>query len=110
MGTRSNIHFNGWGETQANVYRHWDGYPEAVLPDLRRFFETIESQTSDTRYNDPTYLAAKFVVFQAGSEGRLDFTGVGVVLNDAGDGEYVYTVDCDNHDENGRPTVTYERA
>ena len=33
MSTRCNIHFNGWGRTCANVYRHCDGYPEGVLPD-----------------------------------------------------------------------------
>jgi hypothetical protein len=39
---------------------------------------------------------------------RLAFLGVGVTLHDAPDGEYVYKVNCDEHDANGFPVVTYE--
>lgn len=130
MSTRCNIHFTEtWGDggqqnLLANVYQHSDGYPDGVLPELQEFFEAVEAQTSDTRFTDAQYLAAKFVVWQAWQmakiNGRfsfgeaestvapLDFLGVGVTQHDAGDGEYVYTVDCTNLDENGRPTVTYK--
>lgn len=117
MSTRCNIHFNGWGETQANVYRHSDGYPDGVLPDLQKFFEAVEAQCGhDTRFDDPEYLAAKYVVWQSqqkyyAPEGKpLAFTGVSPCLQDHGDIEFVYTVDCDKLDQKGRPTVTHEEA
>ena len=111
MSTRCNIHFIGWGETQANVYRHHDGYPEAIVPDLDEFFDAVESQTSDTRFGDAPYLAAKFIVWSATRrmttwDGRpkniLDFTGIGVAMHDADDGEYIWEVHCAGR---GRPEV-----
>lgn len=121
MSTRCNIHFtyDGRDKVLANVYRHSDGYPDGVLPDLDKFFAAVEDQTEDTRFNDPTYLAAKYVVWQAGEYARygdalaggrpapLAFLGVGVTTYDAGDGEYVYTVACKS---DGRPEVTSREA
>jgi hypothetical protein len=115
MSTRCNIHFtDGHSKTvQANIYRHSDGYPEAVLPDLEKFFGAVEDQTSDTRFGDPEYLAAKFVVWEATKDyeyrsgARLDFLGVGVVTQDAGDAAYIYTVKCAGP---GRPQVTHKHA
>jgi hypothetical protein len=104
MSTRCNIHFCYGDEVVANIYRHSDGYPSGVLPDLDVFFARIMLDTRDHRFGDPSYLAAKFVVWQAdqsrniatkwgGKAGEmLDFLGVGIVLEDAGDGEYVYEV------------------
>lgn len=120
MSTRCNIHFNyADGTIAANVYRHSNGYPDGVLPDLERFFADVEAQTSDTRFNDASYLAAKFVVWQAaeyanwrtskpGEVKPLNFLSVGVVMRDAGDGEYVYEV-TESRD-GGRPTVTHREA
>lgn len=116
MSTRCNIHFteHDAGTVVANVYRHSDGYPEGVLPDLQQFFTDVEDQTSDTRFDDPSYLAAKFVVWQAGQYARggkpLDFLSVGVSTADAGDGEYVYTVACSRPFSGGRPEVTWAGA
>lgn len=113
MSTRCNIHFTYGDRVQANIYRHYDGYPEEVLPDLEKFFSEVEAQTSDTRFNDPSYLAAKFVVWQASqyslSEKPLAFLGIGVTQQDAEDGEYTYKVDCTRHDEKGHPIVEVER-
>lgn len=125
MSTRCNIHFNYYdGKTAANIYRHSDGYPDGVLPDLERFFADVEAQTDDTRFSDASYLAAKFVVWQAtenaqiwafdyitGKPGEvkpLNFLGVGVVMQDAGDGEYVYEVTEARN--GGRPTVTHRKV
>lgn len=129
MSTRCNIHFGEVRDTfvtEANIYRHSDGYPEGVLPDLEQFFADVESQTSDHRYSDPSYLAAKFVVWQAaqnaaiqaydyrtGKPGEvkpLDFISLGIVSRDAGDGEYIYEVNCSKLDAKGRPTVTHREA
>jgi hypothetical protein len=122
MGTRCNIHFNDGDEIAANIYRHSDGYPDGVLPDLQRFFADVESQTKgDTRFGDPEYLAAKFLVWQANDyvkptewnpEGKeaLAFTGVAPCVTDHGDIEFVYSVDSGNFDQAGRPTVTHKEA
>lgn len=119
MSTRANIHFTfGSGELAANIYRHSDGYPEGVLPDLAKFFDAVEEQVpGDTRFNDPEYLAAKFVVWQAyafhgwtdtgDAAPPLDFLSVGIQLQDAGDAAYTYTVTCHG---DGRPKVTHREA
>jgi len=119
MSTRCNIHFNGWGKTQANIYRHSDGYPDGkhgVPAALVAFFQAVEEQCDgDTRYKDPEYLAAKFLVWQASQYARdpekpLGFLSVAVCMRDHGDIEWVYTVDCDKLDAKRRPTVTWEAA
>lgn len=128
MATRCTVHFVSGKTTGAIVYRHWDGYPDAMLPDLERFFEDVKKHTKDTRFDDPCYLAAKFIVWQA-NEGRktnlkyandtvpkggirpedafLDFLSVGPVMEDPGDIEYRYILHCDKPKP---PKITYERA
>lgn len=61
------IHFSDGNETQARIYLHTDGYPEAVLADFDRFFAAVEAQTngSDRRFHDPSLLATRFVVWKA---------------------------------------------
>lgn len=118
MSTRCNIHFADEYGDSANVYRHCDGYPdtdEGVLADLDRFFTAVEEQTratGDTRFSDPGYLAARFIVWQASKytqpDGPLSFIGLGVMLEDAGDAAYIYRVMCGR--EGGRPKVMYRRA
>jgi hypothetical protein len=118
MSTRANIHFgfkhptSGKNVSLANVYRHYDGYPDGVLPGLEEFFGAVRSQTSDTRFGDPEYLAAKFVVWQAAQYAAdpakpLAFTGVGIATKDAGDGEYVYELDCASGDQ---PSVAHREV
>lgn len=113
MSTRSTTWFVSLGVPEAKVYRHSDGYPEGHGVDLQRFFSDVEEQTRDTRYTDPTYLAAKLVVWLAGefsAPGSLDFLGVGIVQEDPSDVEYVYVIDCDALGEDGRPKVTCHHA
>jgi hypothetical protein len=114
MATRSTTHFRrSSGDPSAIVYRHWDGYPEGHGADLLRFFAEV-GELSDSRFGDPQYLAAKLVVFLArefavdytwppgappdGVEtprsSPLDFLGVGICLQDPGDIEYRYLVNC----------------
>lgn len=110
MSTRCTVHFH-WGDggdPAAIIYRHGDGYPKGVLPDLEQFFSDVEEQTSDMRFEDPSYLAAKYVVWQAGKNARhydyetgtwtpaepLDFISVGVLMKDPKDIEYRYHVQC----------------
>lgn len=70
MSTRCTINFV-WSEDEigkvptAKIYRHMDGYPECVIPDLHSFFNHVLNTTRDTRFNDPSYIAAKFVVWRS---------------------------------------------
>jgi hypothetical protein len=126
MSTRSTTHFVGDGrkEPTAIVYRHSDGYPEGAGTDILRFLDRLEQNVPDNRFGDPSYLAAKYVVFlaeifnqyagttwQKTDNGELvratrqvdplDFLSVGIVDQDPGDIEYRYTVTCGT----GRPEV-----
>jgi hypothetical protein len=130
MSTRCTIHFGDQYGVDAIIYRHSDGYPDGehgVPATLERFFETVEEQTEDTRYQDPSYLAAKFLVYQADLYSKtsystytpgggydeskakpLDFLSVAPILKDPADIEYRYTVHSDRRDSKGRPEVTWE--
>jgi hypothetical protein len=113
MSTRCSVHFTDEGSdrVQANVYRHYDGDPETAQADLAQFFRDVQAQTPDTRFSDASYLAAKYVVWQAGQyarvPGELEFTGVGVQVNDPLDIDYVHTVECR---AGGLPVVTSREA
>lgn len=90
MGTSCVINFCHKKEVIAKVYRHFDGGPDkniGVDADLIRFFAAVKKECGkDTRFDDPSYLAAKFVVWQAreysDEPGSLNFVSVGVVLDD----------------------------
>jgi len=58
MSTRSTLRWlDHRGNVVAQIYRHSDGYPTAVIPDLTEFFEW------DTRASDPEYSAANFIYY-----------------------------------------------
>lgn len=113
MSTRATVHFQSQGKDLAIIYRHSDGYPDGIGRDLETFFKDVEAQCpDDTRFGDPTYLAAKFVVWQAAQythKGNppLSFLSVGVYLSDPCDIQYRYLVDCDSGD---RPKVLTEKV
>jgi hypothetical protein len=69
MGTRSTTHFIEGGETVAIVFRHWDGYPKVAGRDLCKFItlckNKLKRSEGGSRLNDPSYLAAKYVVYLA---------------------------------------------
>ena len=124
MSTRCNVHFTYNGDISSNIYVHSDGYPDGEhgIPALfQRFFADVEEQCDgDTRFEDPEYLAAKFLVWIA-NDGRprykeektlLNFLGVSPCSQDHGDIEWVYTVETKKPDPltNGRPTVTWEEV
>ena len=120
MSTRSTVHFTYGKRTEAIVYRHSDGYPEGAGADLFNFLDELKANVADTRITDPTYLAAKYVVWLAnefaqlakkydhcGPYHPLNFLSVGVCLRDPGDIEYRYFVDSSRIDS-GLPHITYE--
>jgi hypothetical protein len=142
LSTRCTVHFHddGTEEPEAIIYRHSDGYPSGVLPDIEAFFAACENGTAanggrpDTRFNDPSYLAAKFVVYQSqslrrhmdqfyaelakddaegyyadkGSRSELDFLGTGIMAEDPMDIEYRYHLHCGGAGGAGRPRVTVD--
>lgn len=124
MSTRCTINFVEGTHHVAKIYRHSDGYPDGpgVLGDMEKFFSEVERQTADTRFTDASYLAAKFVVWQAELVARrlersdldakkhnLVFLGVGILTKDPSDIEYTYKVDCAKlNEKTGYPTVTYK--
>lgn len=115
MSTRSTTHFVDSSFSPAGqpaylsaiIYRHSDGYPENAGRDIIRFLEQCQ-KLSDTRLDDVSYLAARYVVFlakQFGDVKSLDFRSVGVMMEDPGDIEYRYVVDCGNIGADGLPQV-----
>jgi len=109
MSTKATVHFNYGDKTRAIIYRHSDGYPDGLGKDLERFLDDV-SKLNDTRFRDPSYLAAKFVVWQANEyadkDNRLNFLSLGVCIDDPGDIEYVYILDCSS---DKRPEVKCKR-
>ena len=105
MSTRAAIHFQFDSVDYAIISRHCDGYPEGLGKDIQDFLDDV-SELEDNRFGDPSYLAAKWVVWDSqrtGTTVTLDFLGVGIVMEDPGDIEYKYLVECHNGDK--RPEV-----
>lgn len=119
MATRGQIHFKNDGVIRANIYEHYDMYPDSengVLGRIHQFFLDVKDQCSDTRFGDGEYLAAKYIVWHAinnctdENPNPLNFLGIGPCTEDHGDVEYVYTVDCSKRDSDGFPVVSYDVA
>jgi hypothetical protein len=116
----------------ALVYQHSDGYPDGtngVPMKLVQFFEAVEKDTNDTRFGNPEYLAAKWIVWATqrdreqsakwreklgpafgtpgAKDGPLNFLGHGVSLIDHSDVEFLYFVEADR---SGRPRVWWRSA
>ena len=106
MSTRATVHFcniiDDKPVTSAIVYKHEDGDPSGLGEDLKEFLKEVKDNVKDNRFDDPNYLAAKFVVWQANkchySGHVLNFLGVGVCQEDPGDIEYRYKILCKNYE------------
>jgi len=102
MATRSVIKVEDF--TSVQLYKHWDGYPEATLPWLEEF----NKQFAENRGKDPSYKFAQLIrssVFMKDEFGLDESTetGWGVVgYNDDMGQEYEYTLHTDG-------TVAYKR-
>ena len=72
MSTRTQVRFIGPHGTTSQVYRHSDGYPDGVIPDLLQLFEVME-ETGTVR--DAPYAAANFVFFGKLRGMRLYYSG-----------------------------------
>lgn len=91
MGDRGMIHFKQYDETEAAVYTHY--YGSAVDEVMAEFFEATEKASpSDTRYDDASYLAARFVAYVMKDDPFG--LGWGIIRPGMAEGP-IWTVDCD---------------
>jgi len=86
MSTRCQIEFRR-GDVRRTVYRHWDGYPSAVIPDLLAFLAW------STRHGDVEYESANFLYWSKRDMDEPQL-GFGICANDElhGDAAYYYVV------------------
>lgn len=127
MSTHATFRFvDSDGTCYATIYRHSDGYLEHGGRDIFRFFDAVREQTGDTRFSDPSYLSAKYVVFLAEmfsytydlqehgwaktKNQPLDFLSVGMVPEGMNCGEsYRYTIHASSDwGSDSDPEVTYQ--
>jgi hypothetical protein len=89
MSTRCQIEFRS-DDVRRTVYRHWDGYPSAVIPDLLAFLAW------STRHGDVEYESANFLYWSKCDMDEPQL-GFGICANDElhGDVEYYYVVRYD---------------
>jgi hypothetical protein len=92
MGNRTLVRFttpedlSNIDTPRAMIYLHWGGDASFMDSVFDEFFSAVEEQCgTDTRFTDPSYLAAKFVVWMADQQKTspdessvLDFLSVGV--------------------------------
>lgn len=112
---------NGKPDCTAIIYRHSDGYPEAAGCDIIDFLLRCK-KFKDSRLEDHSFLAARYVVFlgelfaydykevkgeykKIKSKDRLNFISVGVMPVDPGNIAYRYTVDSGKILDSGLPEV-----
>lgn len=77
MSTNAIIRIEGM--TNAQVYKHWDGYPEGTLPWLKKFNESFKKH----RGSDPEYKMAQLLRDSVRSEDeyhldKSEYSGWGV--------------------------------
>lgn len=95
MGTRCTIKIQG--VTYAKVYKHWDGYPEHMLPWLTAFNTAFcQERGIDSRYKMAQLLRSSVKQAALFSLDDSDCTGWGVVGYHADCGqEYEYVLKND---------------
>jgi hypothetical protein len=120
VSTHAIVNFVDGRTVVAKVFKHSDGYPlgeSGMRATLERFFDDVERHAAeggygaDTRFDDMTALAAKYVVWQAAQEARgapLNFGGEVRVLMVDYDAEHIYSVRSQGEDV--RPKVTHRKA
>lgn len=95
MGTRALVHIKDKGETILTIYRHFDGYPEALGEELREILlgkDIPEGYIGcgENHYHDMQCLAAYVVMRLKQCVGNVYIYPVDA--KDVGE-EYVYTID-----------------
>jgi len=89
MSTRCHIGFydeesKGLEDFEALIYRHYDGYPDGVLPDIIPILKDFDKNRGlgDTEYAS-AWLVAKL---------KDDYTNIGISKEFHGDIEYLYAI------------------
>jgi hypothetical protein len=96
MATKSSIVVEGL-KADVKLYKHWDGYPKAMIPWLQSFNKRFTS----ARGSDPEYKFAQLIRSSAFDCNEFDLdpsksTGWGVVPKHNGMGEeFIYTLHND---------------
>jgi len=81
---------------KATIYKHYDGDPHTIFQDFQNFFNASKT-LKDSRFNDPNYLAARYVVWlanQFSETSPIDFLGVGICITQPYGIQYQYFIDC----------------
>lgn len=113
MSTRALVEFYAiGGGPVAVVYKHHDGRPDGptgMLALFDRFFAEVEEKCgADTRFHDPSYLAARFVFWLLEDYGGLHSRGVGILTAGGFYGQaFTYRLRCLG---DGRPKVEYREG
>lgn len=55
MGTRSNVQFK-YGNEKYQLYKHWDGYPDYMIPDIAEFIKWNKGRSDDISYTVANYI------------------------------------------------------
>jgi len=108
MSTRATIHFEQtYGNPEAIVYRHFDGYPEGLGNALEEFLDESQMSDRDPMFDQPKYLAARWVAWDILRDHLTIYesTDTGIVLHDPPDIVYRYHMIC--RDE-GQPEIVTE--
>ena len=115
MSTHAMVNFCEYNEVIAKLYVHFDGYPSGLGKDLIQFFNDVKNNVKDTRFSDPSYLASKFIIWQAIQDMKikqyqepsyLNVSGPGIIVKDDTSVDFVYNIDCSKFDSNdGFPLV-----
>lgn len=98
MSTRCQIGFYNANEQNLNnfealIYRHCDGYPKGVLPDLIPFLKDFDKNRG---IDDIEYAAANLVVYlryhHCGEPSNTRYTGLGICKHFYSDIEFFYAI------------------
>jgi len=129
MGTRANIKIVS-GKNVLWLYKHCDGYPSAVVPDIRHLFQTMMEE-KNPHYHWMTYgykIATAFIVYNTSIEKEWDYrTGEMIIVgkselwsdysidyDQAGDSKWLYTIEIElpmtfmTNDKDVKWTITIE--
>ena len=113
MSTRCQIRFMKKGGTSVQIYRHSDGYPESVIPDLYEFFQWYYSEPMSRQEDYPDYVGANFIYYEkknlseyGNGEEKLGY-GIEKLGELDGDEEYIYEVDLTDANEPDEIKIRY---
>jgi len=113
MSTRSQIRFMKNKKNVVQIYRHSDGYPKAVIPDLYDFFIWYYSEPNSRKGEYPDYVAASFIYYEKKKLSNYDegYEKIGYGVENVGkihgDEEYLYEVDLTDAKEPEEVKIRY---